>query len=105
MDDLIYLNRVFLQGKVLSSPTLKDLSSRTKVTSFLLSTRESWTNEAGQSRERFNLIGVEVVGKDAETVAANAAPGSRVTLEGYIRTDEVKGVHVTKVRTLSIHIW
>jgi len=94
-----------MQGRVWTAPILKSLNARTKVASFCLSLVESWSNDQGQPRERNNLPLIEVVGKDAERVFAEAKVGSWVTIEGYLRTEEIKGGHVTKVRTLNITIW
>ena len=102
---MVFMNRLWMQGRVWTAPILKSLNARTKVASFCLSLVESWSNDQGQPRERNNLPLIEVVGKDAERVFAEAKVGSWVTIEGYLRTEEIKGGHVTKVRTLNITIW
>ena len=75
------------------------------MTYFQLSMIESWVNGEGQHRERKNRITIEVVGKDAERISREAKLGSFVTLEGYVRSENVKGQVLTKVRTLSIDVW
>ncbi len=100
-----YMNRVHLQGTVTSMPTVSSLSPKTKLTSFQLCMVESWLNPEGESRARKNRILVEVVGRDAEMVAAEARLGSWVTLEGYIRSEQFKGQDLIKIRTLSIDRW
>ena len=102
---MIYVNRLWLQGRVASSPVMKDLSSRTKVTSFSLSVVESWVNEENKPRSHTNTFTVEVIGRDAYRVAQEAKLGFWVTLDGYLRSQELKGAHVTVVRTFSINIW
>jgi len=99
-----YLNRSILQGKVVSTPTTKQLNPRTKITSFSLLTVESWLNDEGQPREHRNFVTVEVVGRDAERISKTPL-NSYVTVEGYIRSDEIKGVHAVRVRTLTISVW
>jgi single-stranded DNA-binding protein len=66
---------------------------------------ESWTNAAGEARERNNHFTVEVVGKDSAKVAKEAKIGSWATIEGYLRSEQSKGRDIKKVRTLTIHIW
>lgn len=100
-----YINRVDFQGEVTSSPSIKAISQRTKVTSFQLSMTESWVNGQGELRERKNRITIEVVGKDATRAAEEVSLGSWVTLEGYVRSENFKGQTVIKVRTLQIHVW
>jgi single-stranded DNA-binding protein len=100
-----YINRVHMQGEVTSTPSVKAINSRTRVTSFQLTMIESWENAAGEYRERKNRITVEVVGKDSARVADEASLGSWVTLEGYFRSEQFKGQELTKVRTLSIDVW
>lgn len=102
---MIFMNRVWLQGRVATAPVLKDLTSTTKLTSFTLALIESWKNGDGKDRDRINSPLVEVVGRDAVRIAHEARIGAWITLEGYIRTEEVKGQHVTKVRTLTITVW
>jgi len=100
-----YKNRVWLQGRVTSHPSVKSLSPRTKLTAFQLSMVEGWENASGESKERKNRIAIEVVGKDSARVAAELRIGSWVTLEGYIRSENFKGREFIKVRTLTIDVW
>src|SRR5258706_3647819 len=99
-----YSNRVWLQGKVASRPSTSQLNARTKVTSFQLVMVEAWTNEENQRRQHRNVVTVEVVGRDADYVAQAARLDSWATVEGYLRSDEVKGAHGVRVRTLAITI-
>jgi single-stranded DNA-binding protein len=75
------------------------------VTSFSLCVVESWVDETGKQKRRNNVVLIEVLGRDAETVASTARLGSWVTLEGYVRSEEARGQHVVKVRTLRIEVW
>ncbi len=97
-------NRTVLQGKIISSPRTRDLSSSTKLTFFQLSVEESWTSR-GKRCSRNNRIPIEVVGRDAEMTARDGAVGRWVILEGYIRSEEYQGRTLLKVRTLNIQIW
>lgn len=47
---------------------------------------------------------VDVVGKDAVRVAGEARLGSWVSLEGYIRSELLKGREFIKIRTFSIDV-
>ena len=100
-----YCNRVWLQGKIVSTPSIQSLNQRTQATSFQLVMIESWKNVTGEHRERNNTISVEVVGKDSAKVAREARLGSWATIEGYIRSEQVKGRDIKKVRTLTIQVW
>jgi len=100
-----YKNRVWLQGRVTSHPSVKSLSPKTKLTAFQISMVEGWANASGDARERKNKVAIEVVGKDSARVAATVKVGSWVTLEGYIRSENFKGREFTKVRTLTIDVW
>lgn len=100
-----YVNRLHLQGRVVSKPVIKSLNARTSLTAFQLSMVESWLNGDGTHRERRNRVNVEVVGKDSAEVAAKAKIGSWVTLEGYIRSEQFQGRDLTKVRTLAVNVW
>ena len=102
---MIYVNRAWFQGRVVSKPTIKSLNSQTKVTSFSLSMVESWDDSSGQHKERKNVVTIEVAGRDAERIAAEAGFGSWVTLEGYLRSEYIRGECVIKVRTLRIDVW
>jgi len=100
-----YINRVWQQGRVTSTPTIKSISSRTKVTAFQISTVETWKTGDGTVKERKNRVQVEVVGRDAEKTYEEVKLGSWVTLEGYIRSEQFKGQDLMKLRTLSVHVW
>jgi single-stranded DNA-binding protein len=103
--DVPHTNRIWLQGRVISTPVIRPLNPRTKATAFTIAMTESWRDDAGAIKQRQNTVIVEVIGRDAESVAARARVGSIVTLEGYLRSDELKGQHVLRVRTLSITVW
>jgi len=81
------------------------MNARTKVTSFQLSTVESWRSGDGSVRERKNRVQIEVVGRDAEKIFREIRLGSWVTLEGYVRSEQFKGQDLMKIRTLSIIPW
>lgn len=100
-----YVNRVWLQGRVISTPSLKALNQRTSVTSFLLSMVESWENASGATKERRNRILIEVVGRDAASVAETTRVGYWASIEGYIRSELFKGQELVKVRTFRITTW
>lgn len=84
---------------------MKALNPQTNVTTFVVSTTESWINGAGEAKERKNRITIEVVGRDSAHVSSVARVGSWVTIEGYIRSEQFKGQEIVKVRTLSITVW
>ena len=100
-----YINRCTLQGRIVSQPTTKSISERTKITTFQLVLVESWRNAQGDQGEHKNRVTIEVVGRDSARAAEEAACGRWASVEGYIRTGIFKGQEITKVRTLTIDIW
>lgn len=66
---------------------------------------ESWQTPEGTSKSRKNRVPIEVVGKDCNRVMKEARMGSFATIEGYFRSEAVKGQYMYKVRTLTIDIW
>jgi single stranded DNA-binding protein len=100
-----YINRVIQQGVVTTKPSVKSISSRTKVTAFQLSTVESWTTGTGETKERKNRIQVEIVGRDAEEAFEKIRLGSWVFIDGYIRSEVYKGQNLTKMRVFSYEVW
>jgi single-stranded DNA-binding protein len=100
-----FINRVWLQGQISTHPSTKALNTQTNLTTFQVSSTESWRNAEGELKERKNRITVEVVGKDSARVATVAHVGSWVTIEGYLRSEQFKGQDLIKIRTLSINVW
>ena len=103
--DKPYANRTWQQGDVVSLPVMKQLSPRTKITSFSLAAVESWADDSGVLKERRNVFVIETLGRDAEYVYREARLGRMVTVDGYLRSDVVKGQNVIRIRTFHIHIW
>jgi single-stranded DNA-binding protein len=100
-----FINRVWMQGQIVTSPIIKALNPRTNLAAFQFAMVESWTNDDGEQRDRKNRITVEVVGRDAGYVAATAKVGTWATIEGYLRSEQFKGQDLIKIRTFSIHLW
>lgn len=98
-------NRVWLQGEVASQPTLRSLPSDTSIATFQLGVVETWRDERGHQKERKNLVPVEVLGTRAEQLMREIRYGSWVTIEGYLRVDQIKGQSTLRVRTYSIEVW
>lgn len=102
---MIYKNRVWLQGRVISAPKMMELGSKTHATSFYLSVVESWQDHSGNRKERRSSFQIEVVGRDAQRIFDSVRVGHWVTLDGYLRSEIVRGADVTKVRVYDIEAW
>jgi len=98
----LYINKVWLSGKVHTQPRIRKISEKTKATSFILATMESWESRNGDAREHRNEILVEVLGRDAQAVYDNLSPGDWVNVDGYMRSDQFKGRTAMSVRVYKI---
>lgn len=100
-----FINKCVLQGRVISDPVIKALSSKTNITTFRLLLLETWVDGDGNQGEHKNRVVVEVIGRDSAWVKREASRGCWATIEGYVRTGVFKGQDVVKVRTLNINLW
>lgn len=86
------LNRVTLIGNLTKDPTQKSLPSGRTVSQFSLATNERWTDASTKAKKE-NVVFHDVVawGKLAEIVGEYVKKGSKVYVEGRLRTDSWKG--------------
>jgi single-strand DNA-binding protein len=96
------LNKVMLIGHLGKDPELKYLPSGKGVANFSIATSEEWKDGDGKLQERTEWTNVQAWGKLAEICAQYLKKGSRVYVEGSLRTrnyDDKNGVkkYVTEV--------
>lgn len=98
----LYINKVWINGKVRTHPRIRSISERTKLTSFVVSVVETWASPTGERKEHRNDIPVEVLGKEAEAVCAKLSPGDFVSIDGYLRSEQFKGRTQLRIRVFNI---
>lgn len=81
------INKAILIGHLGADPEVRDLPSGEAVANLSLATNESWTDKAsGEPRERTEWHRVVLFGRLAEIAAPYLHTGSRVYIEGKLRT-------------------
>lgn len=81
------INKVILIGNLGKNPELRNMASGGAVVNITLATSESWKDKSsGESRERTEWHNVVFFNKLAEIVAWYLEKGSRVYVEGSLRT-------------------
>lgn len=80
------INKVILIGNLGNEPEVKYLPSGDAVANISLATSESWKDKQGQAQERTEWHRVVFFGKLAEIVKQYLHKGSKVYVEGKLRT-------------------
>jgi len=95
------VNKVILVGNVGRDPELKYTPSGTAVVAFSIATNERYKDKNGEFQERTEWHNVKAWQRTAEIVAEYVKKGSKVYVEGSLRTDswEDKNTHEKKYRT------
>jgi len=82
------VNKVILVGNLGADPEMKYASNGNAICNLRVATSESWTDKnTGQKQERVEWHSVSIFGKIAETAEKYLRKGSKVYLEGQIKTD------------------
>lgn len=97
------INKVWLNGLVVSQPILTKLSSRTPFTTFTMQVNERFLDRTGAPQFKPNLIRVESLGRSAETTAYKVKQGVRFSVDGYLRQDVIDGVEQVRVRSFAVY--
>ena len=85
------INKVLLIGHLGADPEVRALPSGDAVANLSLATNETWTDKAtGETRERTDWHRVVLFGRLADIAAQYLHSGSRVYLEGKLRTRPYK---------------
>lgn len=86
------INKVILIGNLGQDPDAKFLASGTAVTNISIATSESWKEkESGEKHERTEWHRVVFFGKLAEIASKYLTKGSKVYIEGRLRTRKWQG--------------
>lgn len=80
------VNRVMLIGNLGNDPESKSTASGTAVCNFSVATGEVWKDQQGQLQERTEWHRVTAFGKLAEICGKYLRKGSKVYIEGSLRT-------------------
>ena len=82
------VNKVILVGNLGANPEMKYASNGNAIANLSVATSESWTNKnTGLKEERTEWHSVSIFGKIAEVAGKHLKKGSKVYLEGQIKTD------------------
>ncbi|WP_419238289.1 single-stranded DNA-binding protein (plasmid) [Photobacterium leiognathi subsp. mandapamensis] len=81
------INKVMIMGNVGQEPKIQYLPNNTCVANFSIATSETWLNsKSGQQQERTEWHRVAVYGKLAEIIAKYVISGTKIYVEGELRT-------------------
>lgn len=80
------MNKVILIGLLGQDP--KEFGSETKVVKFSIAVSEKWKDKDGKPKEKTDWINVTAFGHTANVATKHLAKGSKVLVEGKIRTNE-----------------
>lgn len=93
------LNRVMLIGNLGRDPEHRELDNGQSVTSFSIATTDSWTDKKGEKQERTEWHNIVAWGKLAEICAEYLKKGSKVYIEGSLKTEQYEKDGVTRYAT------
>ena len=84
------VNKVIILGTVGKDPEIRSIGNgQNTVASFSMATSESWKDKnTGQSTEQTEWHNVKIFGKLSEVVANYVRKGSKLYIEGKIKTDK-----------------
>jgi single-strand DNA-binding protein len=96
------MNKAIIVGNVGKDPEIRDIASGTKVASFSVATARRWKDKDGNKKEETDWHNVTAFGPTASVVERFVTKGSKVCIEGRIRTrnyDDKDGVkrYVTEI--------
>ncbi len=83
---MLNLNRVTLIGRLTSDPQAKQTKTEKSMTLFGLATNYSWKAKDGEWKSGVDYHRVVAFGKLAEQITVNIQKGSRVYIEGPMKT-------------------
>lgn len=82
------VNKVILIGNLGQDPTVRYTQSGTAVANFTLATSESWKDQQGQVQDRVEWHNIVVYKRLAEIAGEYLKKGSKVYLEGKLKTSK-----------------
>lgn len=96
------VNVVILTGTILSKPSWFPLKNNKRALIFTLQNCEHYHKSTGESAVHRNEVVVEILGRNAERYFNELSVQQRCQVTGYLRSDEIKGLQVIRVRALHI---
>ncbi len=85
------LNKVMVIGNLGADPEMRYTANGNAVTTFNVATNESWTDQAGDRKERTEWFSVVTWNRLAETCAQYLTKGRSVYVEGRLQTRSWEG--------------
>lgn len=79
------MNKVFLMGNLGTDAELKKVGENS-VLNFRIAVNQSWKNAKGEKQERTDWFSCALWGKRADAIAQYLTKGTRVVVEGELRT-------------------
>lgn len=100
-------NRILIIGNLGGDPEVRMTPGGTKVANLRVATNERWTDRNGQAQEHTEWFTVVLYGRVAEVAEKYLRKGSRVFIEGSLRTRkwqdrEGKDRYTTEVRAFNM---
>ena len=93
------VNKVMLIGNLGRDPETRYSASGNQVTNLNLATTESWTDSTGNRQDRTEWHRVVIFGKLAEIASQYLHKGSKVYIEGSLRTSQYEKDGITRYST------
>ncbi|MCX8034772.1 MAG: single-stranded DNA-binding protein [Candidatus Dojkabacteria bacterium] len=93
------VNKVILIGNLVRNPEVTIVNSSTEVARFSIAINESYKKQDGTAQEIVTYLDVEAWGGLAKIVGQYLNKGSKVYVEGTIRTDSWTDADTGKTRT------
>lgn len=81
------MNKVIVMGNLGQDVELKSTPNGTSVANFSIATNERWKDKEGKQQERTEWHNVVVWGKQAESCSKYLSKGSKVLVEGSLKTN------------------
>ena len=98
------INKVILLGNVGQAPTIKEMQSGDKIATFSLATSESYKDKNGDKQTLTEWHNVVCFKRTAEIVEMFVNKGSKLYIEGKIKTEEFEGKYYTKIQAFTIQM-
>ena len=92
-------NKVIAEGNIAKDPELKTIPNGESVLNFSVGANEHWKNKSGEKQERCEWFNCSLFGKRADALAPYLKKGSRVLIEGKLRTDKYEKGGETRYST------
>jgi single-strand DNA-binding protein len=87
------INKAIIIGNVGKDPEVRFSASGSPVANFSVATTEKWTDKQGQKQEQTEWHRIVAFGKVAEIVQKYITKGSKVYIEGKIKTRKWKDIN------------